>query len=141
MKHSSVRAIVFFFAGFLLTVFAACTPSSPKAMVSESRTEELKNIRADIIKDLPEAVSAVNLAYSKKIIDGAFNQSLLDYMDSVDNVTKKLAEEDSLLKLNPVKKDGSLKPAPADNKMLEIALKLRRDIVFIKEMFTAEKIR
>jgi hypothetical protein len=140
MKHSTVKAIVYFFVCTLLTIHTACTPSSPKAMVNPGAMEEgLKSVRAAIAKDLPEAINAVNLAYSKKIIDGALNQSLLDYMDSANNVIKKLAEEDSLMNVAAVKKEANLKSLPVDNKALETAAKLHRDIVFIKEMFTAEK--
>jgi sensor histidine kinase regulating citrate/malate metabolism len=141
MKHSTVSAIVFFMVSILLTGFIACTPSSPKAMVNPPETGGLKSVKAAVIKDIPEAINAVNLAYSKKIIDGALNQSLLDYMDSADHVIMKLAEEDSLMNLNAVKKENNLKSLPADNKALETAVKLHRDIVFIKEMFTAEKLK
>jgi hypothetical protein len=139
MKHSTVKAIVYFFVGILLTSHMACTPSSPKAMVSPGETDGLKSVRAAVSKDISDAIDAVNLAYSKKIIDGALNQSLLDYMDSADNVIKKLAIEDSLINLTSVKKEANLKSLPADNKALETAVRLHRDIVFIKEMFTAEK--
>jgi hypothetical protein len=139
MKHSTVKAIVFFAVGVLLTTFIACTPASPKAMVSTTGINELNDIRVAIAKDLPEAINAVNLAYNKKMIDGALNQSLLDYLDSVDNLTKKMIQEAGTDNASTVKKNDSVKSAQGDNNALQAALKLHRDIVFIKEMFTAEK--
>lgn len=141
MKHSTVKAIVYFSVCVLLTIHMACTPSSPKAMVNRAATgEELKNVRAAIAKDIPEAINAVNLAYSKKIIDGALNQSLLDYLDSVDILTKKMIQENGTENVSALKKEDNLKSVPADNNALQTALKLHRDIIFIKEMFTAEKL-
>jgi hypothetical protein len=140
MKQSTVKAIVFFSVGVLLTTLIACTPASPKAMVSTTGINELNDIRAAIAKDLPEAINAVNLAYDKKKIDGALNQSLLDYLDSLDNLTKKMIPETAVSEnASAVKKDDNSKPAHLSNNTLQTALKLHRDIVFIKEMFTAEK--
>jgi hypothetical protein len=140
MKQSTVKAIVFFSVGVLLTTLIACTPASPKAMVSTTGINKLNDIRAAIAKDLPEAINAVNLAYDKKKIDGALNQSLLDYLDSLDNLTKKMIPETAVSEnASAVKKDDNSKPAHLSNNTLQTALKLHRDIVFIKEMFTAEK--
>jgi hypothetical protein len=141
MKHSTVKAIVFFSVVVLLTTLIACTPASPKAMVSTTGVNELNDVRAAIAKDLPEAINAVNLAYDKKMIDGALNQSLLDYLDSVDNLTKKMiGETTGSENASAVKKDDNSKSAHPENNTLQTALKLHRDIVFIKEMFTAEKL-
>ena len=141
MKHSTVKTIVYFSVGVLLTIHTACTPSSPKAMVNPASTEEgLRSVRAAIAKDIPEAINAVNLAYRKKIIDGALNQALLDYLDSVDNLAQQMIQENGMENVAAIKKENNLKSAPPGNNALQTALKLHRDIVFIKEMFTAEKL-
>jgi hypothetical protein len=130
-------------AAFLLSGLFSCISSSPKLMVLEKFSTERKHIEINTSRILPQSITSVNAALTKKIISNDIHRSLTQYLDSVGEINKKIILDDSLrfrsyLKVKKRDYAGVLK---AENDALASAEKVNRNVTFINEMFNSEVLK
>lgn len=134
--------VYFFFSAFLFSLFS-CISSSPKLMVLERMYTQRKSLEANTAAILPGSVASVKEAYAKKIINGDVNQSLLQYLDSANRITKQILDGDSLRfrSFLRVKKKDYPGVLQTETNALSGAEKMNRNIAFISEMFNSEVLK
>jgi hypothetical protein len=127
-------------AVFVLFGFFSCISSSPKLMVLEKFWAQRKQTEAATAGMLPVSRTSVNEALIKKIINKNVHQSLLQYLDSADRITKKILLDDSLRFRSylRVKKKDYAGVLQAETDALANAEKINRNVTFINEMFNSE---
>lgn len=135
-------SVYFFFLVFIFSLFS-CISSSPKLMVLERMYTQRKALEANTATIIPGSVSSVKEAYAKKLINSDINQSLLQYLDSANRITKQILEGDSLrfrsfLKVKRKDYPGVLQ---TETDALSNAEKMNRNIAFISEMFNSEVLK
>jgi hypothetical protein len=140
MNHFSNRILIFLFAFTFLFSLFSCISSSPKLMVLERMYTQRKTLEVNTAAILPGSIASVKEAHFKKLINADVNQSLLQYLDSANQITKQILSGDSLRFRSylKVKKKDYAGVLQAETDALANAEKMNRNIAFINEMFNSE---
>jgi hypothetical protein len=143
MSNLLFKISAFCLAVFLLSGLFSCISSSPQLMVLEKFSTERKQIEINTSRILPQSITSVNEAFTKKIINKNTHASLLQYLDSVGKINKKIIQDDSLRFLSylRVKKKDYAGVLQAENNALASAEKINRNVTFINEMFNSEVLK
>jgi hypothetical protein len=135
-------AVCLIISFFQLGLFS-CISSSSKLMVLEKFSTERKQIEINTSRILPQSITSVNEAFTKKVINKEVHGSLLQYLDSIGKINRKIIQEDSLRFRSylRVKKRNYAGVLQGENESLASAEKVNRNVAFINEMFNSEVLK